>query len=121
MRLSLVLILLLSWPHVELADADEPGAKRTSKVAPVFLVADGLNADGSLIENYQRGLRYAVNYFGNYGPYYIYLLGPDSEASVRAIYRKRAIARVNPAATITAEHPSTRSDRIPASIACLPI
>ncbi len=44
-----------------------------SDVAPVFLVAEGLNADGSLIENYKRGLRYAADYFGNYGPYYIYL------------------------------------------------
>ena len=75
----------------------------TSGVAPVILVADGLNADGSLIENYQRGLRYAIDYFGNYGPYYIYLLGPDSEQSVREIYRKRAESRVNPDASTSAE------------------
>ena len=105
MRVSLPLTLLLSWSFAGMANADESKntSKRTSEVAPVFLVADGLNADGSLIENYQRGLRYAIGYFGNYGPYYIYLLGPDSKASVRAIYRKRAMSRVNPSATASAE------------------
>ena len=62
---------------------------------PVLFVADGLNADGSLVRNYQRGLRYAIDYFGNYGPYYVYLLGPDSEQSVREIYRQRAMTRVS--------------------------
>ena len=62
---------------------------------PVLFVADGLNADGSLVRNYQRGLRYAIDYFGNYGPYYVYLLGPDSEESVREIYRQRAMTRVH--------------------------
>ena len=74
-----------------------------SDVAPVILVADGLNADGSLIDNYQRGLRYAIDYFGNYGPYYIYLLGPDSERSVREIYRQRAMSRVDPKSTASAK------------------
>ena len=48
------------------------------------------------MENYRRGLRYAIDYFGNYGPYFIYLLGPDSEQSIREIYRKRAESRANP-------------------------
>ncbi|MBP62683.1 MAG: hypothetical protein CMJ62_14280 [Planctomycetaceae bacterium] len=78
-------------------------SKPTSKVAPVLLVADGLNTDGSLVKNYQRGLRYAIAYFGNYGPYYIYLLGPDSEPSVREIYRKRAMSRVDSNATASAK------------------
>jgi hypothetical protein len=72
---------------------------RKSDIEPGFLVADGLNADGSLVENYRRGLRYAIDYFGNYGPYYIYLLGPDSEQSIREIYRKRARIRANPTAS----------------------
>ena len=70
--------------------------ERESDLEPVFLVADGLNADGTLVENYRRGLRYAIDYFGNYGPYFIYLLGPDSEQSIREIYRKRAESRANP-------------------------
>ena len=81
-------------------DRDIP-TKLKSDVAPVFLVAEGLNADGSLIGNYKRGLRYAIDYFGNYGPYYIYLLGPSSEQNVREIFRKRAEIRVNPRASAT--------------------
>jgi hypothetical protein len=72
---------------------------RESDVAPVFYVADGLNADGSLLENYNRGLRYAIDYFGNYGPYHVYLLAPSSEKNIREIFRKRAENRVNPKAS----------------------
>ena len=54
-------------------------------IKPVLFVADGLNENGSLIKNYQRGLKYAINYFGNYGTYYIYLLGPGNEQSIRKI------------------------------------
>jgi len=98
MWISFPLTLLLVWSMAVMADEDESKklSKRTSEIAPVFFVADGLNVDGSLVENYQRGLRYAINYFGNYGPYYIYLLGPDSEPSIREIYRKRAMSRVDP-------------------------
>lgn len=76
---------------------------RPTKVKPVIFVADGLNADGSLVHNYRRGLRYAINYFGNYGPYYVYLLGPGNEKSVRDIYLKRAKSRVNPNKAESAE------------------
>jgi len=71
-----------------------PNVEAGTIVEPALFVADGLNADGSLVRNYQRGLRYAIDYFGNYGPYYVYLLGPDSEQSVREIYRQRAMTRV---------------------------
>ncbi|MEE2948032.1 MAG: hypothetical protein VX392_06920 [Verrucomicrobiota bacterium] len=64
-------------------------------IEPVLFVADGLNSDGSLVQNYQLGLKYAIDYFGNYGPYYIYLLGPDNEQSIRDIYLKRAEIRAN--------------------------
>ena len=76
---------------------------RQTDVEPVFLVADGLNVDGSLVENYRRGLRHAIDYFGNYGPYYVYLLGPDSESSIKDIYRKRARFRANPSASDSIE------------------
>lgn len=46
---------------------------RKAPGAPVLFVAEGLNSDGSLVKNYQRGLQYATAYFGNYGPYYVYL------------------------------------------------
>ena len=72
-----------------------PNVEAGATVEPALFVADGLNADGSLVRNYQRGLRYAIDYFGNYGPYYVYLLGPDSEQSVREIYRQRAMTRVS--------------------------
>ena len=65
-------------------------------IEPVLFVADGLNADDSLVKNYLRVLKYAIDYFGNYGPYYIYLLGPDNEQSIRDIYLKRAESRANP-------------------------
>ncbi len=102
-RLSSLLIFLLSFSIAGIANDDESknNAKRTSSFAPVLLVADGMNADGSLVKNYQRGLQYAIDYFGNYGPYYIYLLGPDSEQSVRKIYRQRAMYRVDTNSTLS--------------------
>ena len=97
MRFLLILCLCLTCSFIESAHAEESKEKqkRTTTIAPVILVTDGLNKDGSLVENYQRGLRYAIDYFGNYGPYYVYLLGPGSEESVRKIFRQRAISRVN--------------------------
>ena len=70
---------------------------------PVCHIAEGLNADGSLLANYQRGLDYTIDYLGNLGPYHIYLLGRDSERSVRDIYRKRAESRVDPNAADSSE------------------
>jgi len=78
------------------AEGDNSNFAKETEVQPVFHVAEGLNADGSLVANYERGLDYAIDYFGNYGPYHIYLLGAKSEASVRAIYRERAATRVDP-------------------------
>ena len=72
-------------------------------IEPVLFVADGLNADGSLVENYQRGLKFAIDYFGNYGPYYIYLLGPGNEQSIRDIYFKRAKSRATPSSLTAVE------------------
>ncbi|MCP4848969.1 MAG: hypothetical protein GY899_13595 [Verrucomicrobiaceae bacterium] len=74
----------------------DPNGEVNATAEPVLFVANGLNADGSLVKNYHRGLQYAIDYFGNYGPYYVYLLGPDSEQSVREIYRQRAMTRINP-------------------------
>ena len=76
---------------------------RTSQVPPVIRVAAGLNQDGSLVKNYKRGLQYAIRYFGNYGPYYVYLLGPKSETSVREIFRQRAASRVNANSSVSAQ------------------
>ncbi len=67
-----------------------------STVKPQLFIVEGLDPDGSLRKHYRRGLDYAIDYFGNYGPYNIYLLGPGNEESVRAIYRKRAASRVIP-------------------------
>ena len=75
---------------------------RQTNIEPVLFVADGLNTDGSLVENYQRGLKFAIDYFGNYGPYYIYLLGPSNEQNIRDIYLKRAKSRINPSSLTTA-------------------
>ena len=117
MRAFKTFVLLLWFSIGLVANGDDTSAKKSEKdsgddkhvfgqkteVAPVFLIAEGLNADGSLLANYRRGLRYAIDYFGNYGPYYIYLLGPQSEQSVRQIYRRRAEYRVNPKAENSAE------------------
>ena len=72
------------------------GINPTTIAEPVLYVAAGLNTNGSLVKHYQRGLQYAMNYFGSYGPYYVYLLGPGNEQSVRKIYRQRAMNRVHP-------------------------
>ena len=88
-------------PSVEDAQSTENGGQdltRQTDSEPVLFVAAGLNADGALVENYRRGLKYAIDYFGNYGPYYVYLLGPGNEQSIRDIYRKRAESRVDPSA-----------------------
>ena len=84
-------------------DDDQLFLGKKSNAEPVFLIAEELNQDGSLLANYRRGLRYAIDYFGNYGPYYIYLLGPQNERSVRQIYRKRAEYHVNPKAKDSAK------------------
>ena len=60
---------------------------------PTFHIAKGLNDDGSLLKYYKRGLDYAVNYFGNYGPYHVYLFGPEDEKSVRLIALSLNMAR----------------------------
>jgi hypothetical protein len=73
-----------------------PKLNQETEVEPSFFVADGLDRDGSLVKNYRRGLDYAIDYFGNYGPFNIYLLGPENEQSVRDIYRERAKTRVIP-------------------------
>ena len=67
---------------------------------PVLHVAKGLNEDGTLVKYYRRGLDYAINYFGNYGPYHVYLLGPEDKKSILNIYRERAKSRINPNSTI---------------------
>ncbi len=72
-------------------------------VEPLFFVAEGLDTDGSLVKNYRRGLDYAIDYFGNYGPFNIYLMGPENEQSVRDIYRKRAKSRAIPGITASEE------------------
>ena len=86
-------ILCLLWAtHSSLAETQRPAETATVSIPPpTFHVAEGLDQDGSLIKNYQRGLQYAIDYFGNYGPYHIYLLGPDNEESIRQIYLERAI------------------------------
>ena len=105
MRFCWLLSFHFAFCWIAMANAEETHQRktRTTTVAPVILVTDGLNKNGSLVENYQRGLRYAVDYFGNYGPYYVYLLGPGSEKSVREIFRQRAISRVNQDSSTPAE------------------
>ena len=82
-------------PQSQVKTPASPNMQASITVEPILFVADGLNADGSLVKNYQRGLQYAIDYFGNYGPYYVYPLGPEGEQSVREIYRQRAMTRVN--------------------------
>ncbi|MDP7050365.1 MAG: hypothetical protein QF600_00420 [Verrucomicrobiota bacterium] len=89
-----------------LANSIEDGVRnlaRQTDIEPVLFVADGLNSDGSLVENYQRGLKYAIDYFGNYGPYYVYLLGPSNEQNIKDIYLKRAESRANVNALVAVE------------------
>lgn len=100
-----VMTLSLACVSSSTATAETPQTKSklTAQQPPILRVAEGLNADGSLVKHYQRGLRYALKYFGSHGPYYVYLLGPDSEQSVREIYRQRAISRINPNSPLSTE------------------
>jgi hypothetical protein len=96
-------LLICHAGHAAPIDAKAPQDARSilareTDIEPVFFIADGLNADGYLLKNYKRGLDYAINYFGNYGPYFVYLLGPKNEGTVRAIYRQRAALRADPKA-----------------------
>lgn len=97
MRLPFVFTFLLAYAIAGMTLAEESVKRDDAPIipAPVLLVADGLNKDGSLVKNYRRGLDYAIDYFGNYGPYYVYLLSSDSEESVRQIYLQRAKNRIN--------------------------
>ena len=97
MRLPFVFTFLLAYAIAGITLAEEPVKRDDTPIipAPVLLVADGLNNDGSLVKNYRRGLDYAIDYFGNYGPYYVYLLSSDSEESIRQIYLQRAKNRIN--------------------------
>ena len=95
-RLAGILGILVAGGLFAKAEGDNVKFAEETEAEPVFHVAEGLNEDGSLVANYKRGLDYAIDYFGNYGPYHIYLLGAKSEASVRAIYRERAATRVDP-------------------------
>ena len=90
-------------PLVHSIGEDVRDHARQTDIEPVLFVADGLNSDGSLVENYQRGLKYAIDYFGNYGPYYVYLLGSGNEESIRDIYLKRAESRANVNALVAVE------------------
>jgi len=90
-------------PLAHSTEDDRQDLTLQTDIEPVLFVADGLNADDSLVKNYLRGLKYAIDYFGNYGPYYIYLLGPDNEQSIRDIYLKRAESRANPSSLTAVE------------------
>ena len=100
---AMTLSLACASPSTATAEAPQAEGRLAAKQRPILRVAEGLNADGSLVKYYQRGLHYAIEYFGNHGPYYVYLLGPDSEQSVREIYRQRAISRINPASHLPKE------------------
>ena len=99
-----ICILLLTGCAKKTETINQPaflGAKHLkptlqTETEPVIFVANGLNKDGTLVENYKRGLNYAIDYFGNYGPYYVYLLGPGDEKDIRRIYRARAENRIDP-------------------------
>ena len=102
-RLFLILcILLLSQKKTSAAPPEEPKENNAPKLnqetkqRPTFYVAEGLDPDGSLVKYYRRGLDYAIDYFGNYGPYNIYLLGPSTKQNIQDIFRARAETRAIP-------------------------
>lgn len=99
MKAYLVVLLLM----FQLSETSRLLAVPSEKNEPkhVFHVAPGIDKNGSLIKFYKRGLDYAVNYFGNYGPYHIYLLGPKGEKNIKKIFRERALSRVDPKSKIS--------------------
>lgn len=92
---AITAFLLCPMPPVAGEDLPKKQHPPSSNQRPILRIAEGLNGDGALAKYYQRGLDYAIQYFGKHGPYYIYLLGPDSEQSVRNIYHQRAQSRVD--------------------------
>ena len=103
--LPLVIFFLFSGSGEGADPIKGPSKKvpKQSKEEPTFHVAKGVDVSGSLIKYYKRGLDQAIDYFGNYGPYHIYLFGPEDEKSVRSIFRDRAESRVNAGAKETAK------------------
>lgn len=96
-NLICVRYLFLWFTTIALAEADNTVSLKLNQetdIKPTIFVSEGLDQDGSLVAYYRRGLTYAIDYFGNYGPYYIYLLGPGNESNLTDIYRKRAQSRV---------------------------
>ena len=79
--LNIILILSILLVSIETNYSKERSKvlPLETKTKPTFHVAKGLNKDGSLLKYYKRGLDYAIDYFGNYGPYHIYLFGPETK------------------------------------------
>ena len=92
---AITTFLLCPMPPVAGEDIAKKQRQPRAHQRPILRITEGLNTDGDLAKYYQRGLNYAIQYFGNHGPYYIYLLGPDNEQSVLDIYHQRALSRVD--------------------------
>ena len=53
-------------------------------------ITDGFDSAGVIQEAFWEGYNYARDYFGAYGPVYVYMMGPTSEESNREIWELRA-------------------------------
>jgi len=56
-------------------------------------ITEGFDSDGVIQEQFWEAYNFARDYFGAYGPVYVYMMGPTSEESNREIWELRAQRR----------------------------
>lgn len=66
-------------------------------------ITDGYDSDGRMQEAFWEAYRFSRDYFGAYGPVYVYFMGPTSEESNRDIWQLRAERRAVTAACVPVE------------------
>ena len=61
-------------------------------------ITEGYDSDGAIQDQFWEAYTYIRDYFGAYGPVYVYFMGPTSEASNQLIWELRAQRRAVPEA-----------------------
>ena len=77
-----------------------------ASVAPntVCNITEGFDSDGAIQAQFWEAYNYSRDYFGSYGPVYVYFMGPTSEESNLDIWHLRAERRAIPEACYPVEN-----------------
>jgi hypothetical protein len=75
----------------------------TVNPSTVCSITEGFDADGALQARFWEAYNYSRDYFGAYGPVYVYFMGPTSEESNNDIWHLRAERRAIPEACYPVE------------------